>query len=444
MSLNLSDIRNMGYIHDVIGPALGFRGTASALSGLSLTDPDNFGASYGANHFNQQYLIALPNRTGTDREKMAGRLTGSVLSLDDAVAYLGSYPNEPYEAIKGGSGPEKITLDRLNNAAQSALRSIYFDTRECLSQLFDDGSFNSPDITSWTPSSGNPGDITIEKSADPAHNLPGGLYSVLANYVTSNRYFSASTPFGAQAGDSLWIAALPILLTWGTATLQVWDVTNNRQIGQTLTVTGQGAFHLGASFGIGSAPCQVNVRLGGSAGTLIAWDCLPNHNREGLTFLPPAWVDQNWKLHGIDVYSYGRDVSQGAQRASSGQPERWMPRVDYTTAHGSEDAQPGTVSVMKSVHRSMPSNDMFYVGQRRESDRSQLLSETDTINVDFDMMEAAFLELVCEMLEARDRLGPGGTWQMLEKDYESYVAAQRVAREAPAPQPRQERRVVAI
>lgn len=445
-----SDARHFLYDHAEVGPSLGMYGVASVVAPTQMTDVKHFGnENFGPNHFSGRAKIILPNRNGNDQQKEAGELFPALGDLAHAspVDWTDTWNNEPWELVYGGTGDERqVTWDQLNDICKRALRRVLFfywgpkgPWRDSAGRDNSDFSYGVDD---WLASAAG---LTIQPSSDPAHNESGFSSMLLTTDVTSGLYAYHLRGVPVQPGDKLFLAMNAIIVSGGPVTFQVWDYTANtwvQLLTSVLTATGEGArLHFGPRhFGVGSGTFKVNVRIGVGASSIVAVDSMPGHDPDEAYWKTPAWLTQNWRLQGLLEADYGRAIGNDVYGLRSKQYTAWMPNLDYTPENLEEDANPNAIQVMGPRTRGLPDKELWYAGQRQESDRVAFEDDSEVIHLDEDLYKAALLAEAALALEARDRRGPGGKWLSLYSRSEQLLEAQRVVRKQPAMRP-QARRV---
>lgn len=444
MSLTPRQARIKLYDHPVIGPGLGFYGTATSISPSALTDVLKLGTGTFAPHtFDRLASVILPNRGGTEKEKTAGLLTVAtgVLAPFPATNVWGTYTNEPYEII-WSTGRRRLTYANIAEAQRQAMREVYFLYYAPVGFWKDasgrDNSDFSYGVAEWLPSGTL---LSINPDADTAHNISGFSSMLLVNTSGADRYVYHSLGKAVQPGDRYWAAALiKILSGTGAVSVSLWDATVSlagaTQIGQTLTAQGAGSeVHYGQSITIPGNCYRLQMRITLATGVSAAVDALPGHDQNGASLPPPPWITSNSRLHSINEMHHGRDLRQGVQLANTADPRAWRHLIDYKVTNQAEAARPEGVQILRGPGRRfnraelLPSADLWWAGLRQESDRVDFIDEGDVYNGNEDLYMAALRKHAAIALEARDALGPSGKWTALAHEEQITLDTQRIVYE---------------
>ena len=409
-----------------VGNAIGFYGDG-ALGSQSLTDEIKLGGHRAGNWFANQGQVVFPSNPVTDRFRDPSTLTaggvGTLALKGSAIAAGNQSASIHYEFIKRGLSYEKI-----NEAFFNACMETYYMQRSAVGGIFD-ADFVQPDFDGWIRS--NPG-VLLDFDAAAELN-DSGYYSMVLDFTTTlldTLYVRRTSPIHMEAGEQFHLAGLCKIVAGGPA---YWDVVNestNTTLRDRVTVTHTGEwFRVGGNYSSAAAG-NYNLHLGAAAGTIVAWDCFPNHYTLGLSWDGPDYLNQRYKLDRIDVYNYARQVEVDLATARSRQYSSWRRRQDFDLEVLAAESNPNRIQVLPP-RTSLPEADLFYRVKRLVSDVYDP-DETTPLPGDDNVREqitAAFRIQVLGMLEERDRLGPNGLWMRKAAELGATQDAHRIVEE---------------
>ncbi len=274
--------------------------------------------------------------------------------------------------IYQGVPPTRQGMNKgLDEYINDVLRRLFY-RRTFLLTLITDGDMETSGVTNWTASN-----ATLTKSTTTGVIVGKQALRVL-NTVAGGY---AQSPSVSVEASQIFNVAVDVSVVSGTATLELWDVTNGASI-KTTTSNEKETRRIWFSSGTLPSGCmQVAVRLKGTeVDADIYWDNLSLMNQAATEMPMPSWFkDPKW-LERVTIWWAGPTATAGTDRAIDAQRRKeaqWWGIQEDVTGYT-------PYKVVFEPH-SMASTHLF---AQALCPYSELSSDSDTTDADPDWVKA--------------------------------------------------------
>lgn len=421
MSLTLPQIRALLYQHKDFGwRNLGFVSTAVSRSATTWFDSVMFGASNLGEFQFADGWIRGQGMSSLERVKMAGALVGSgsagLYHADDNNYAAPFTVNLTYEWTVPGVHPD--ALDRL---CRDALREIYTPFTEAVTPWYN-GNFNDG-TTGWIAGATAP--LSIASTESASYNQSGQKSLRVTNNVAGG-YATSQYPLRDIAAGQVFRLSAIFNAIVGTGRFELWDVTHGTQIGTSMLTTGYARTRVSQDFTVPVGCTEINCRLvGPESNADVVWDFIPGH-RTGARFLEAgSWLDEGFKLPLMATATYSEAIQGNlyAFAADSRALETWN-KVNYHTENLPVAGTPNRV-IVDDPDALNEVQELWYVGRRQWSDFDALLDDTATTDAPRELVEAACIVKLCDLLFANTG---DGNWKAVQAREQRVLDAQEAIR----------------
>jgi hypothetical protein len=330
-------------IDDVEGIAWKFTGTATS-GGATLTTTDaeinKLGANYNADRFNGHRLWIPTGTSGTDDIHTITSM--SVSAATTTITTLGNYGATYTNAAMYIMGPHpNVFLRHLNDALELAPVEAVVPLRHGP----DDADVQTSATTSWTGTN-----CTVAKQTTAAEVLWGQRSMSLT--LTSASGYATSTTVRAGHSEQVYGFALA-KADIGTGIFRLLDNGGNTL--DSVSFTQEDWLYVRKSVSLGSDDEGVVIRILGTDNldqidVQAAWVVRQNINR----FQLPSWIDERFKLKGIEVACFRQAGSEDDTWLAQGVDTVSLTEgVDYRYINRQADANPYWVEILPPAQHYM-------------------------------------------------------------------------------------------
>ena len=336
-------------------------------------------SNQGPNAYLNRIIYRPENATGVDDYVRHGTTVtdAGVLSIDRNWADT-TETDEDIFVFEKGIHPSYV-VDAMN----TALRDLYFSSREPLS-LAADAGFQSSATSSYTVGATG----TFSKVTTAANVYPGMQRAGRFQCAATNDYIHQA--FNVHPGKPFYAGAL-IRADVGTAKLVLYDVTNGAEIeaSDAPEHTGEHWGYLSRTVTAPSGCESIQVRLQGEESSADfylngLWVYRPN---ESMVSLSSDW-DTSHKAMALTKAAFRENIATGVDGGFSTQSVE-IPRSDYGYEFSRPAANPNTVHLYKGT---LELNQPIWIQGRRphiDIDGPFTLALSETTSADLDLMDAA-------------------------------------------------------
>lgn len=349
--------------------------------------------SYGDGEFrDKRTMIWRPGAaTAADYYRSAALLTPStgVLAPDAAWADI-TLGTEDFYLVYYDVHPQLLV-----DAANRMLRNLYFPNAEPLSAkpsgtTVGDSGFQSTVTTAYTESDADAGPATTFSkitTADSDNVWGGSIASGRILNAAANGYIRQR--FNVTRGEQVFVWVL-VRADVGTASLTLWDVTNNVEIGTAVTTTEEQWQYMWRTVNVPSTCEVMEIRLQGVGATDdIYWGGKGVYRTQNRRIQLDSTWDTGFKLGLMYGQLHGSGNTNGVVDAHS---------IDFTEIPRGDDTwvpdmtPPGANPRWIQFHTSRFFNGPIWIeGRRAHADVDGPFTEvlTQTTSLDLDLAEAA-------------------------------------------------------
>jgi hypothetical protein len=304
------NIAKAGFGYATGAPTAG--GSTTTLPDTSTDSP--FSTSDTANLFQNAWLKIESDTAGTPRDVgTVTRITtytpaSQLLTFSPALGYTPT-TTQVYGVYMGVPPTTQGLTQGIMQYINDTLRRLYY-RRQCVLTLITDGDMETSGVTNWTASN-SPTSPTLSKSTTTGITL--GKQSLRVVNANINEYAQSAT-VNVVPGQTYNVAA-DVTVASGTATLQLYDVTNSESIQHThsTNLTSRRAWFTAA---IPSDCYKVAVQLiGAEASADIYWDNVTLINSSASEMPMPSWFKSDKWVESVKVWQAGPTSGAGTDRA---------------------------------------------------------------------------------------------------------------------------------
>jgi len=310
--------------HPIVGTTTATGATDDSLSVTAVTD--NILAPSGQTEdFNHSFIyVATKGATGPSVGDVVRVVNTNFFGSN---SFLDISPNFSSPFLTGQTYEihYKFHPSVINNKINEILENIRGFVLVPLSGLIVNGNFNT-NVSSWTASGTTP---TWVEAAAGATQAAGTLFGVGALNLTSG----AVTTYTYQrvniaGGTPLMLSCFAKIVAGTSVEMEIWDVTNAAQIGESANTTVQNEWiHLQLGVSVPITCTEVEVRLYAGGSTSVFYDAIQLIRRDQQIFDLPSDFDYPEDFESVLYFPKGDQIEVGtssnAFRSLQHRIEKW-------------------------------------------------------------------------------------------------------------------------
>lgn len=399
-------------------PGLGFTAVADSLSATTLTDTGNFqDSTLNANQYRGAYIYR-PSLTGDDMVKRATSLNRTTGVLTHGGSNWSNTSTQPYELV-GAMHP-----DELNACIQRALRRMYYEQLKPLCGELEnyDGDMQATGVTNWT-SVGTP--ATKEKTATVTTTAFGTNSLHVLNDATNEGVQSATMRSYPTQNEEVFVSTA-VRANVGTATLQLWDVTNSVVI-SSVTSAEEGFVRLWLVDQVPAGCEEFAIRLIGAENNAdLYWNHCIVYRRNHTIITAPSALDEPFKMLKLREAVYSAPISSQAKGGYDDAYSRYFKDWLTPSMYSLDPLHTDTNAYRIQLMRMIPQAEMWIDMKRPWSDYNSLDEDTDSTYAPLNQLYAYAKQEIGQTMRKRS---PGNkAWEVLLAEADRQVDAETVSR----------------